>query len=803
MKRFRKIIFITLLLVVILMAGGMIYLQQLKPQYSGDLVLEGLHQQVDVYFDSWAIPHIYARNEVDAYFALGYVHAQERLFQMEIMRRIAAGRMSEILGQELVKTDRFFRTIGIAQSARQSAEKFFSENGKPYQKAARAYLAGVNQYIERGKTPIEFTILGIPKEKFTPQDVYLVAGFMAFGFSQGFRTDPLVAKIHQRYGWPYLKDWELGWPAGALKIPVHRSNFSPSAAALSAAIMPIIDRLPAAAWIGSNGWAISGKKTISGSVLLANDTHILFTQPSVWYEAYLEYPGASFYGFHAAGIPFGLIGRNRSVAWGLTMLHNDDVDFYRERANPNNTDQVWVDDHWENLVIRTETIRVRNAEDVTFKVRESRHGPLLNSVDETVAATTTDPISLWWTLNQFPSTSLLAAYRFSRAQNIDEMRRAVALVDAPGLNIMYGDKNGNIAWWAAARFIRRPPHVNPKLFLDGASGKDEPLGYYDFSDNPRSENPPAGFVYSANNQPETLTDRLYPGYYVPDHRARRIMGFLETDTVWSVEAVQQMGNDCVSPAAPEMAREILNTIYNQESLVKSPLVKEAHRILGQWNGDHQIDDVAPTIFYKLLAYIAENTFADELGTDDYRTFTATHLMKRTLPVILQNDSSLWWDNIETKDVNETRTMVFVKSFERTLRDLERQLGPVISDWHWGKVHILEHQHLLGRKKPLDKLFNVGPFSVQGGDEVIANLAFRLTTEGRYPVLYGPAMRFIVDFSKGGATLAVNPTGQSGFFLSRHYDDQTAFFNTQQLRPQMMAASKIRQNPMGKLILRPH
>ncbi len=768
-------------------------------------MLEGLNQQVDIYFDPWAVPHIYARNEADAYFALGYVHAQERLFQMEIMRRIAAGRMAEILGKKLIKTDRFFRTIGIGESARRSVEKFFSDQGPSYQKAAQAYLAGVNQFVEKGKTPIEFTILRIPKEKFTPQDIYLVAGFMAFGFSQGFRTDPLVAKVHHTYGWPYLKDWELGWPDGARKIPVHQSNFSPLATTLSAAMMPLIDRLPAAAWIGSNSWVIAGRKTASGHVLLANDTHILFTQPSVWYEAHLEYPGVSFYGFHAAGIPFGLVGRNRSVAWGLTMLHNDDVDFYKERANPDNADQVWVDDHWENLAIRNETIRVRFADDVTFKVRMSRHGPLLNSVDETIAATTSDPISLWWMLNQFPSTSLLAAYQFSRARNMDQMRAAAALVDAPGLNIMYGDKEGNIAWWAAARLVIRPPHVNSKLFLDGASGKDEPLGYNDFSDNPHSENPPTGFVYSANNQPQAFTDRLYPGYYAPDHRARRIETFLEADTVWSVDAVKKMVSDSLSPALPEMTSEILKTIADQKhlNLNRTPNFSQAYRILEQWEGDHQIDGVAPTIFYKLLAHIAENTFADELGTADYQIFVTTHLMKRTLPQMLQNDSSLWWDNIHTPDTKETRKMVFTQSFEHTLQDLEKQLGPDISDWHWGKVHTLEHQHLLGRKKPLDKVFNVGPFSVPGGDEVLANLAFRLNTEGRYPVLYGPAMRFMVDFSTSADAMGINPTGQSGFFLSHHYDDQSALFNSQQWRPLMMTAAKIQQNPMGKLILRPH
>jgi penicillin amidase len=394
------------------------------------------------------------------------------------------------------------------------------------------------------------------------------------------------------------------------------------------------------------------------------------------------------------------------------------------------------------------------AEDVSVKVQVSRHGPLLNSVDDTVAAITSDPISLWWTFNQFPSTSILAAYQFARCRNIDDMRQAAGLIDAPGVNIMYGDKNGNIAWWAAARLVRRPAHVNSKLFLDGASGKDEPMGYYDFRENPQSENPPSGFVYSANNQPQPWSGKLYPGYYAPDHRARRIVALLESDTIWSVDAVKKMGTDSISPALPEMIREILKTIDHKAILTKSPNVEKAYRILEQWDGDHQVDDV------------------------------------RTLPVIIQNDSSLWWDNIHSKDIKETRSMIFTQSFDRALQDLEKQLGRVITEWHWGKVHTLEHRHLFDRKKPLGKIFNVGPFSVRGGNEVIANLAFHLNTDGHYPVLYGPAMRFIVDFSKDGGALGVNPTGQSGFFLSDHYDDQAELFNAGKFRRQMMSQTNI-------------
>ena len=802
MKLITKISLGIFVLVLIAAAGGIIYLQQLKPQYSGELTLPGLHQPVEIIFDHYAVPHIYAQNEEDAYFALGYVHAQERLFQMEILRRIAAGRLAEILGQELVETDRFFRTIGIHQSAAQSAQAFFSENIQPYQKAGRAYLAGVNRFVEDGKTPIEFTILKIPKEKFTPRDFYLVAGFMALGFSQGFRTDPLVSKIHRKFGWPHLKDLMLGWPEGALKIPIHRSNYPDTADGLLTAIIPEISRLPAAAWAGSNAWVLSGKKSETGSVLLANDTHILFTQPSVWYEAHFEYPGFSFYGFHAAGIPFGLIGCNRSIAWGLTMFHNDDVDFYRERAHPQNADQVWVNDHWENLKVRTETIKVRNAEDVTFKVRLSRHGPIMNSVDDTVATTTPHPVSVWWTLNQFPSTTMQAAYQFAHARGIDDMRRAASLVDAPGVNIMYGDKDGNIAWWAAARLVKRPAHVNSKLFLDGASGNDEPLGYYDFNENPRSENPPAQYVYSANNQPAEVSGRLYPGYYEPDDRARRIVDHLESDTLWTVAKTQKMSINDVSTVSPNNAGEIVRTISSQPAAAQTNIQKNALELLSQWNGSHQLDDTAPTIYYKLLAYILKYTFGDELSADDFGVLLSTNMIKKTVPSLLKNNDSLWWDNIHTKDITETRKMIFRQAFERTIEDLIAQFGPNISDWQWEKVHTIEHIHLLGRRKPLDKIFNVGPFPVKGGNEVLANLAFILNTDGHFPVLYGPVMRFIVDFSDRSSMSGVNPTGQSGFFLSDHYDDQARLFNAGKFRRLMVSQNKIHQNQRGRLILKP-
>ncbi|MBT8371808.1 MAG: penicillin acylase family protein [Deltaproteobacteria bacterium] len=801
-KAICNIFLVMLIIIPTALLGIVMWLYSLQPEYSGRLTLSGLKEKVEIIFDPYGIPHIYSHNEEDVYFALGYVHAQERLFQMEIMRRVAAGRLAEILGEKLVKTDKFFRTLGMLEQAEINATQFFQDPSSPWQNSALAYLAGVNQFVEQGDTPLEFRILGIPKKKFTPRDIYLNGALMAFGFASGFQMDPLVTKAYHKLGWDYLKDWVLGWPQGAQKIPVYPSNYSATVETLATSISEIMTGLPVSAWIGSNGWVLSGKKTRSGKVIFANDTHMAYAQPSVWYEAHLECPEFSFYGNHAAGIPFALIGHNRFSAWGLTMFENDDVDFFKERLNPKNPNQVWFVDHWEDLEIRQETIKVKGGNNVTFEVRSSRHGPILNEVDDMVAQTGGDPVSVWWVFKKFPSQTIQSFYMLAHSRSMSEARKAASMIDGVGLNVMYGDRDGNIGWWAAGKLIKRPDHVNSKLFLDGASGKDEPLAYYDFSENPQSENPPDGYVFSANNQPDTLTDKLYPGYYVPEDRALRIVKYLDSETNWSVEATKKMNTDCISMVFAEVTAEIFKTLKADKILQSTSNHEKAFNVLQKWDGDHQIHDVAPTIFYVLLSSIMQNTMADELGDDDFKAIVSSHLMKRTIPVIIKNDKSLWWDNINTSIVKETRQMIFARSFDQTIKGLVKQLGPDISTWHWGKVHTLEHAHPLSRQKPLDKLFNVGPFAAMGGNETIVNLGFRLNSEGRYPVHFGPAMRIIIDFADIENSVSINPTGQSGYFLSTHYDDQASLFNTGQFRKQMMNRNEIERFQKGTLILYP-
>ncbi len=792
-----------LILVPIVLMGSLLYLYSLQPRYSDRLHLAGLKEEVEVIFDVYGIPHIYGQHPEDVHFALGYVHAQERLFQMEMMRRVAAGRLAEVLGEKLIKTDKFFRALGILEQAKKNATEFEKDPSSPYKKLVLSYLAGINQFIKHGNTPLEFRLLGIPKGEFTPKDVYLSGALIAFGFASGFRIDPLVTKAYQHLGWDYLQDWVLDWPPGTQKIPVYPANYSLAAQTLSHSITEIVANLPIAPWTGSNGWVISGRKTKSGQVIFANDTHMLYAQPSFWYEAHLEYPGFSLYGYHAAGIPFALIGHNRYLAWGLTMFENDDVDFYRERRNPDNPNQVWFVDHWEDLKIRRETILVKGGKPVDFTVRISRHGPILSDVDDAVANTGDEPIAVSWLFNKFPMRNVQQAFfNLARSRSIDDARRAAAMIDVAGVNVMYGDRDGNIAWWAAAKLIKRPAHVNSKLFLDGAGGRDEYLGYYDFSENPRSENPPNGFVFSANNQPETRTGELYPGYYMPEDRARRIVNYLDSETIWSVESTKKMTTDCLSLVHREVAAEIFSTLKEDGILQRTATHKKAYEALQSWDGDYQTTDVAPSIFNLLISHIMENTMADEIGSDDYQALSSSQLMRRTIPVIIKKDDSLWWDNMHTKDITETRQMIFARSFDQAVKGLSRQFGRDISDWKWGKVHTLEHQHPLGRQKPLNVLFNVGPFAAMGGNETIVNMGFKLNSKGRFPVHYGPTMRIVIDFGNIENSFSVNPTGQSGFFLSDHYDDQARLFNSGKFRKQMINRLEIENSSIGTLIFSP-
>lgn len=798
MRVFKWIGVIVALLLVAVVAFLFIFLQLQKPSYDGTVTLPGLEKEVEVQYDKFGVPHIYASSELDAYYALGYVHAQDRLFQMEMLRRAADGRLSEVLGEDLIKVDKLFRTLGINEFASQSAQQFLSADTAAWQREALAYQRGINAFIDNGPTPIEFSIIGIPKTKFEPRDIYLAVGFMSFGFAEGLRVDPVLEKIRQEFGDDYLKDFDLSSAPNAERIrnyngDVKKQNLDNLISALSESL----EKLPVPLWTGSNGWVVSSGKSQSGFPILANDTHIGFGQPAVWYEAHLEYPGFSFYGHHIAGIPFGLLGNNRHGGWGLTMFENDETDFFTEEVNPANVQEVKFMGEWESIGSRMEVIKIKGGDDLLLEVRSTRHGPIVNGIIEDVQEQAS-PVSLSWMLTQHPNRALEAAYLLNHSKSIEETQRAASLFTSPGLNVMYGDKDGNIAWWAVGKLPVRPTHVQSKLFLNGSSGEDEYLGYYDFSKNPQAINPPSGYVYSSNNQPDTVAGVFYPGYYYPRARAHRIVSLLEADKKFTAAELQKMQLDVVSETAPLVAKEIANVL--------TTLGKDNHKelisVLKNWDGDHQADDIAPTLYYNTLSFILYQSLPDEIGTTSFKSLLNSSVMKGAYLKLVSNDSSRWWDDIRTPNTTETRSVIFERAADKTLALLTSNLGSDMNKWTWKRVHSLTHGHALGAVKPLDKIFNVGPFEAPGGIEVLNNLMFTLDTLGTFPVISGPALRKVTDFGDIENGYTVSPSGQSGNLMSKHYDDQAEMFVNGSVRKMLMNAEEIRANSTGRLQLIP-
>ena len=347
MKVFKIILIVLVVFVLILSAGAYLFIQSHKSQYSGELTLSGLQEDVNVYFDTYGIPHIYAQNEEDAYRALGYVHAQDRLWQMELMRRIAPGRLAEISGKDLLETDIFFRTLGINRYSKQTVQELLEKGDSPELRGSQAYLDGINQFIAKGHTPVEYLLIGLEKTPFSLLDMHNVMGYMAFSFAMAHRTDPLVSRIAAEYGTAYLNDLNIYvTPESTL---IKNYTFYSEAEQIAGFTSSVMETLPVPVWIGSNSWIVGPEKSKSGSVIFANDPHIGFAQPAVWYEAHLITPAWEFYGYHLALQPFATIGHSRNIAIGLTMFENDDINFYREHTDPDHPNQYLYKNEWHDF----------------------------------------------------------------------------------------------------------------------------------------------------------------------------------------------------------------------------------------------------------------------------------------------------------------------------------------------------------------------------------------------------------------------------------------------------------------------
>ena len=742
---------------------GWFYVKNSQPNYSGELELKKISDEVTVYFDDIGVPHINAQNQKDAYVALGYVHAQDRLWQMELMRRIAAGRLSEIFGKDLLRVDQFFGGLGIEEAA----DKTIANLDKTSQSyiLTQSYLDGVNQFIEEGTTPLEFTLVEVEKEKYTIKDIYNVFGYMSFSFAVAHKTDPLLTEVKEKLGDSYLKEL-LG--AYSENLTINRTSIPDKVDFIfSNAVSSIMDDLPVSPFIGSNSWILAPEKTKKGKVIFANDPHIAYSQPSVWYQNHIKTPDFEIYGFNIALMPFPLLGHNREYAYGLTMLANDDLNFYVEENNPANSLEYKTPYGYNRYELRDRTIHVKDGVDTSFQVKVSRHGPIMNGLIEHVIDKR--PIAMNWIYTELPNEMLDVSYGLSHSNSMNEFRSAVSRIHAPGLNVMYGDAKDNIAWFSSAKLYQLRDGLSSKTYLNGASGNDEIIEYLPFEENPQAINPSWNYVYSANNQVDSVRGKLYQGYYQPQDRAKRIVELLNRNDDFTKEDVEEMVYDVKSSTVSEITKNLLQNVDWSELTASE---KRAFSILENWDGTYFKTSVGPTIYNRFLYDFLKATYEDELG-DGFGLFINTQLQDEVLPTQINRSNSVWWDNIKTKDKIETRKDVVHMSFKSSISFLQNQLGENVDDWTWNRVLSVEYEHAIGKAGGLlRKLFNVGPFETIGGNEVINNQIFKLDSTGYYKVNAGPSTRRIIDFSDVENSLAIIPTGQSGNVFSEYYKDQT-------------------------------
>jgi len=799
MKLTLKILGGLLLVLLLLGAGaGFWYVNTKLPQRSGELPLKGLTATVSVRYDDRGIPHIKATNEPDLYRALGFVHAQNRLFQMEMVRRLARGELAEVLGPKLIKLDRLFRTLGLRSHADKVAASL--DPNSPAVMAQLAYLDGINQFQASHPAPMEFDLAGIAKRPFTLADSVAVSGYLAYSFAAALKTEPGLSYIHDELDPTYLDIFDLEWHALGVLSPAPPSAAAkpdwPALSQLAQVSGQAQDIAGVPLFEGSNAWAVSGPRTSSGRPMLVGDPHIGFSLPSVWYEAHLSAPGFELYGHFMALNAMALLGHNQRFGWSLTMFQNDDMDLIAETVNPFKPNQVKFHGEWVEMQTSEETIVVKGGRPVTLELQRSPHGPIVSRAFSDALGDS--PVALWWTFLETENPLLDAFHELNRADTLGKARSAASKIHAPGLNIVWASANGDIGWWAAAKLPIRPPGVNPAFILDGETAESDKLGFYRFSDNPQEENPPRGYIVSANQQPKSTSGLPIPGYYNPPDRAQSLEDRLGKDEIqWNALNSQSLQLSTQTGYFWRVLEPLLPVL---SEVVRDPLERSVFDSLTQWDGQYTTPNIPPTVFTQFLYEMAHAAMADELGQVQFQNLLGTRALDQALPQLAAEENSPWWDNVTTKKV-ETRKDIMRTAWRASVAHLKQALGTSPNDWGWGHAHTLTHVHPLASQKPLGWLFNVGPFEVPGGREVPNNLA---TTVGPAPwsVIYGPSTRRVIDFADAGQARGINPVGQSGVLFDHHYKDQAAAYVVGGYMQQFLNEADVAANTRSTLTLKP-
>ncbi len=767
------------IIIIFIAVLSYIMLNRSLPDYDAEVKIIGLNGTVEVYRDSFAIPMIIARTDDDAAFALGYIHAQERLFQMDIARRAGEGRLSEIFGSKTIPIDKLFRTVGVYNNVKENYQKL-----NPLTKRIlEAYTKGVNAFIEsnKGNYQIEFDVLGYDPYKWKPEHSLVIAKLMAWELNISWWTDISFANIVQKVGTEKAKELLPDFPENAPRIiPTGLNN----TANISTDLIDV-DRYfrkfvgTGGTHIGSNNWVVSGKKSKSGKPIIANDPHLAFTAPGKWYFVIVRSKDWNVEGFTVPGLPAVVIGKNEHIAWAMTNVMADDADFYIEQIDSTGKN-YFLNNKLLPIQIVKDKFSVKDSADYTFEIRKTHRGPIVSDVhlynllfpkDGKVKPT----LSMRWTGLEF-SDEIYAGLAINYSKNWDDFKEALRHFTVPGQNFIYADDKGNIGYICAAKLPIRNT-ASPTLVYDGSTDVNDWKGFVPYEEMPKYFNPQQNFIATANNK--TVDDFKYhiSNVWEPSSRIERIVELLNSKSKHSIKDFKKYQMDFISPYARTITPFIINAFKGVR--INDKNLNTTLQLFENWNFELNDKSQVPTIYVFFLHHLIKNTFEDELGCSLLREYVyIANVPYRKIIELLQGTSPNLFDDTRTIQ-SETRDEIVRKSLSDALTDIEKKFGKNAADWQWGNAHKVTFKHFFsGQSGLLDKIIDVGPFGLGGDGTTIFN------TEYSFPELFdtnsyngkkfsntlGPSMRYIYDFSQPGKMDVILPTGQSGHFMNEHYKD---------------------------------
>jgi penicillin amidase len=738
--------------------------------------IPSLSSKVNVHYDSFGVPHINAKNEKDVYRVLGYLTAADRLFQMDLLRRVVNGKLSEIFGEETLESDILLRKLRFKKNAEEIYKRMqLTSKDKKVLDLVSAYLEGVHYFIDTKALPLEFILLNYVPEKFEVSDVIGITGYMSLTFAEAITADSLLTELMETLPEDKMKVIRAGSEVDVDYFREQKVVETKLFQQVHKNIVKLKEYVPL--FQGSNSWVLSGKRTQSGKPILANDPHIGVSSPHIFYEAHIKSPNLEVYGSFIPLLPFPVLGHTNYSAWGLTMSMVDDLNIYQEKIDAQDTTKVMYKNEWVDIEQENEIIKVKGQKDQVVSIKVTPHGPVL---DESKFGQAGKNLSLSWSVYHPEDKSLRALYELPHAESVEEFKSALAFSAAPGVNVSWVHKDGDIAWWAMGKAPKLPEGVNSDLILRGWDGSADIERYYSIDENPHEVNPESGVIITANYRPQYEEFAEIDGYWQPGGRFFRIQNLLKQKLIWNVEDLKKIQLDNTIPISEQLFNQLSRVIKTDQL---NEIELESLELLKNWDGKSTKQSVESSIYHMWNFYLSYNIFVDELGEKNFEIFGKTADFWHAFKFLIYNPNHSFWDNIRTNRV-ESGAEVVTNSFKDAISDLKENYGHRIKYWKWGKLHKAVYKHTLGKVKPLNFLYNRGPISADGGRYVINNMAHNKASKD-FTVVHAPASRRIIDMGAIKKTIGIIPTGNSGNPFSKHYSDQMELYHHGKYRTLIM------------------